>query len=909
MGGDRPLLARLDRCHCPNQGYNRKEQLAEKIMKNWERWGASLLGALLLTGQGGGLGLGEELQGIEGIENIEGVENIQILDRPQPQATPTTQDVNEQTAAAYRIVIEMFPAQRAAAGDDGMLLGRVWLSYGIALQYFGRFDEARPALEEALVLLRQHQDFTEASALQQLAAIHAQGGDAYGLNFLTEQLRENLTVQSRRMVLNALGLGYLSLGDAGQFSRGVAMMQEYRRLLPADSPVYERTAAAGILAALQVYHDPTGAIATLRESLPTTTTTDLDLTAWIGIVQQLGRYLQRQQRYGEAIAILEQGVQRLNDYPDPNAYVVQSNRWTMLDLLADLHTNQRNFAQATAIQQQRLTLAHTIHPAFKIHVATTLEKLAQLAFWQGDLGGAIAYQQQAYDHLEISRNPRTWPQAQVVHVITAGLALQHLGFLQSKAEQWAAAETNLQDGLAMDNYGRRILLDNTNLYAATRDEVTIGSYSPSVDAHRTLQRVLMAQNRPTDALVASEAGRSRALLQLLLNRQAGTNRYIDLETPTLAEIQAIARREQTTLVQYSLIYDVPFNYRIAQLDEPRSEIPTQLLIWVITPSGEIHHRTIALEEDLALLVERTRNRLLSRRGRTADEQLQQLHQLLIAPIAPLLPRDPTARVTFIPQDMLFFVPFPALQDPQGVSLIDRHTILTAPSIQVLSLARQVRSELNPRTGAAIIGNPTMPLLPGGDAANRDGPSPVGDHRLAPLPGAELEAQAIAQLFQTTPLIGDAATEPAAIAAMNNARIIHLATHGLLEPDLTYSSSLAFAPTPDSDGFLTLREINNLELNAELAILSACDTGRGWLGSGDGVIGLSRSFIGAGAASVVVSLWAIPDQPTATLMTEFYRQFNGGMDGAQALRQAMLLTRDRYGDPGAWAAFTITGAVD
>jgi len=881
-------------------------------MKNWQQWGrwwrdgGSLLGALVLTVQGSMVGLAQEIQGVEQIEGIEGIEGIQILDSPETQAP---QDINQQTAAAYRMVIEMFPAQRAAAGNDGVQLGRLWLSYGVALQYFGRFDEARPALAQALGLLRQHQDLSEATALQQLAAIYAQGGDVYGLNFLEGELRQNLSTQSRRMVLYALGLGYLSLGDAGQFSRGVGVMGEYIRLLPADSPVYERTAAAGVLAALQVYADPPGAIATLRTALPATTTTTLDLTAWIAIVNQLGRYLQRQEQYGEAIAILQEGVKRLNAYPDPNAYVVQSNRWTMLALLADLHSDQGNFAEATAIQQQRLTLAQAITPMVRLQVATTLEKLAQLAFWQGDLVGAIASQTQAYNALDVSTNPTTWPQGDVADLITAGFTVQQLGFLQAKAGQWAAAETSLRHGLAMDNYGRRILLENTNLYATTRDEVTIGSYSPSVDAYRTLQGVLMAQNRPEDALVASEAGRSRALLQLLLNRQAGTNRYIDLEPPTVGEIQAIARREQTTLVQYSLLYDAPFSYRIPQPGEPPAGTPTQLLIWVITPTGEIHHRTLALEEDLGLLVERTRNRLLSRRGRTADEQLQQLHQLLIAPIAALLPRDPAARVTFIPQDMLFFIPFPALQDAQGVTLLDKHTILTAPSIQVLSIARQVRGQLNPRTGAAIIGNPTMPLLPGGEAANRDGQSPVGDHRLAPLPGAELEAQAIAQLFQTTPLIGDAATEPAAIAAMNNARIIHLATHGLLEPELSYSSSLAFAPTQNSDGFLTLREINSLELNAELAILSACDTGRGWIGTGDGVIGLSRSFIGAGAASVVVSLWAIPDQPTATLMTEFYRQFNGGMDGAQALRQAMLLTRDRYGDPGAWAAFTITGAVD
>lgn len=611
------------------------------------------------------VGLAQEIQGIEGVEgveNIEGIEGIQILDSPE---TPAPQNVNEQTAAVYRMVIEMFPAQRAAAGNDGIQLGRTWLSYGIALQYFGRFDEARPAFEQALALLRQNQDVTEAAALQQLAAIYAQAGDVYGLTFLEGELRGNLSTQSRRMVLYALGLGYLSLGDGGKFDRGIAVMKEYMRLLPVDSPVYERTAAAGILAALQVYGDPPGAIATLRAALPATTTTDLDLTAWIGIVNQLGRYLQRQERHGEAIAILERGIKHLNDYPDPNAYVVQSNRWTMLELLADLHSDQRNFAQARAIQQERLTLAQNFTPKVRLQVATTLDELAQLAFWQGDLQGAIAYQNQAYDSLAVSTNPTTWPQAQVADLIAAGFALQQLGFLQGEAGQWAAAETSLRQGLAMDNYGRRILLENTNLYATTRDEVTIGSYSPSVDAYRTLQRVLMSQNRIEDALVAAEAGRSRALLQLLLNRQAGTNRYIDLEPPTIAEIQAIARREETTIVQYSLLYDTPFSYRTPQPGEPPAGTPTQLLIWVITPTGEIHHRTLALEEDLSLLVERTRNRLLSRRGRTADEQLQQLHQLLIAPIAALLPRDPAARVTFIPQDMLFLSPSPPCRMLKG----------------------------------------------------------------------------------------------------------------------------------------------------------------------------------------------------------------------------------------------------
>ena len=89
------------------------------------------------------------------------------------------------------------------------------------------------------------------------------------------------------------------------------------------------------------------------------------------------------------------------------------------------------------------------------------------------------------------------------------------------------------------------------------------------------------------------------------------------------------------------------------------------------------------------------------------------------------------------------------------------------------------------------------------------------------------------------------------------------------------------------------------------MLSACDTGRGEI-TGDGVIGLSRSLISAGVPSVVASLWAVPDDPTAALMTEFYRNFQRNPDKAQALRQAMLKTKQQYPEPLNWAAFTLIG---
>ncbi|MGA7932691.1 MAG: CHAT domain-containing protein, partial [Kovacikia sp.] len=318
--------------------------------------------------------------------------------------------------------------------------------------------------------------------------------------------------------------------------------------------------------------------------------------------------------------------------------------------------------------------------------------------------------------------------------------------------------------------------------------------------------------------------------------------------------------------------------------------------------------------------------------------LRKLHDLLIHPIADLLPSDPKAHIIFIPQESLFLVPFAALQDPDGNYLIERHTLLTAPSIQVLALTRQqrLRQSANDRVRGTennislshsplptplVVGNPTMPKV-----SLEPGQPP---RLLASLPGAEQEAIQIARLLQTKALIGDQATKAIVAQRMGNANLIHLATHGLLEygsqgnyvslQGLGIPGAIALAPsrpTPSStpaepeegNGLLTAGEILNLDLKAELVVLSACDTGQGRI-TGDGMIGLSRAFISAGVPSIVVSLWAIPDAPTAQLMTNFYQNLQTDPDKAKALRQAMLNTMQNYPRPLDWAAFTLIGETE
>jgi len=199
-----------------------------------------------------------------------------------------------------------------------------------------------------------------------------------------------------------------------------------------------------------------------------------------------------------------------------------------------------------------------------------------------------------------------------------------------------------------------------------------------------------------------------------------------------------------------------------------------------------------------------------------------------------------------------------------------------------------------------LGNPTMPSVSsyGGESKQQ----------LSPLPGAEAEAIAIAPLLNTQAITGAQGTKAEIVQKMLQASIIHLATHGLLDDVRGLGSAIALAPSGKDDGLLTAEEIFDLKLQANLVVLSACNTGEGRI-TGDGVIGLSRALISAGVPSVIVSLWAVPDAPTSELMQSFYQNLQNNPDKAQALRQAMLTTMKTHPGPRNWAAFTLIGEAE
>jgi CHAT domain-containing protein len=154
-------------------------------------------------------------------------------------------------------------------------------------------------------------------------------------------------------------------------------------------------------------------------------------------------------------------------------------------------------------------------------------------------------------------------------------------------------------------------------------------------------------------------------------------------------------------------------------------------------------------------------------------------------------------------------------------------------------------------------------------------------------------------------LGTEATKTAILPLLPSARILHFATHGVPDQNKGLNSAIVLTGTANDSGFLTAEEVVKMKLNADLVVLSACDTGLGKITS-DGVIGLSRSFIAAGSSSVIVSLWSVNDESTSFLMTTFYQELETGQNKAQALRNAMLKTRAKYPNPYFWSGMSLIG---
>lgn len=285
-----------------------------------------------------------------------------------------------------------------------------------------------------------------------------------------------------------------------------------------------------------------------------------------------------------------------------------------------------------------------------------------------------------------------------------------------------------------------------------------------------------------------------------------------------------------------------------------------------------------------------------------EQLLSELYAELIAPLAGFLPADGTPLVVE-PHGPLWMLPFAALRASDGTWLADQWPLLYAPSHRVLEEIRRGPDYGGPaELKALIVGNPSMPQvhMEGGWQLELD-----------PLPGTEREARAIAALFDEerhTLLLGLAADRVSVESGASESGILHLATHGVAYAENPLASFVALAEPADGDGLLTARKVMSLSLPADLVTLSACQTGLGKV-AGEGMIGLSRAFLVAGARAVLVSQWSVDDGAAESLMVAFYRWYIKIDDKALALQRAVqeLRSDPDFEHPCFWAPFVVVGA--
>jgi CHAT domain-containing protein len=243
----------------------------------------------------------------------------------------------------------------------------------------------------------------------------------------------------------------------------------------------------------------------------------------------------------------------------------------------------------------------------------------------------------------------------------------------------------------------------------------------------------------------------------------------------------------------------------------------------------------------------------------------------------------------VPHGPLHYLPFHALHDGER-HLAAPCQVSYLPSLDLLARLSHRKASSN---------GPALVLGTSGSGA----PGAGDPERRARLPHAILEAEQVAQILDCRAFLDDAACVSVLREHGRHAPVVHLATHAEFRADNPLFSGLQLA-----DAWLTTLDIFGLELAASLVTLSGCHTGRSVVGGGEELLGLARAFFAAGAASLLLSLWAVEDSSTAEFMAMFYRRLAAGDTKAAALRSAQVAFIDdaRYHHPYYWAPFALIG---
>ncbi|XP_078360941.1 tetratricopeptide repeat protein 28-like [Oculina patagonica] len=474
---------------------------------------------------------------------------------------------------------------------------------------------------------------------------------------------------------------------------------------------------------------------------------------------------------------------------------------------------------------------------------------------------------------------------------------------------------------ALEYYERSVsLFNHVRNLLQSKDGWKIG-YRNKVDAAYTgLWRVLLKQGKMVEALCAAEKGRAQSLTDLMLSKfgiresqsvseEEEDEPYVELNRSILSStvFQAF---DSVMMNLWVLSKDKPVHLGQKKICEARSQLDDAnrrfLQSLIDTTYKQIGVRSEVICENRSMDPFRENRYKADEKCDEENSQpfvleersLSTLYDILIQPIADLVQGD---ELIIVPHGPLWLAPYAALMDADSKYLCDSFRIRLIPSLTSLKLIADCPDEYHSRSGALLVGDPWVEEVT----------NSKGEKLLKQLEFARKEVEMIGNILNVVPLTGKKATKAEVLKRLSLVALVHIAAHGRMDageialtPDSKQASQI---PTKEEDYILNMSDVLSVKMRARLVVLSCCHSGRGEI-KAEGVVGIARAFMGAGARSVLVSLWAIDDEATLEFMRSFYHHLVEGRSASESLNQAMkdLRKSDKYSDVRYWAPFALIG---
>ena len=438
----------------------------------------------------------------------------------------------------------------------------------------------------------------------------------------------------------------------------------------------------------------------------------------------------------------------------------------------------------------------------------------------------------------------------------------------------------------------------------SRDDWKISLRHHYKNVYTALWDVQLQQKKTAEALVTAERGRAQAMIDLMESKYGLKLTQTDSseQMKTTSDISKYISSQTVFLA----ICRNTINFWVMQKENKplfvRKEINKDLELLIRDVYQQIgagkrvrcDDRSLDGPTEEDVLDERSKMRE-SKPIRCGKDALQELCGMIIFPITDFIQGD---EVIIVPDGPLSFVPFAALLDQNSNYLSNIFSIRLIPSLTSLKLITECPDSYHSTSGALLVGNPCVESVR------------IKGKRLKPLPSAREEVEVIGKILDTDPLTGKRATKAEVLSRLTSVSVVHIAAHGCPE-----TGEIVLSPNPtrlgqrpkEKDFLLTMKDVLNSDLQARLVVLSYCHSGRGET-KAEGVVGIARAFLGAGARSVLVSLWAIDDKATQEIMKHFYQHLREGKSVSKSLNQAMKRMResDEFSDVRYWAPFVLIG---